>query len=129
MVKRFVCEGCCRKFLYAATKTTIVSEVSEADCSTNAVPKDSEFASIEFRCCPYCGSLDFDEIREEPRRVIDRVKLSDSEEIRDKLGQGWTIVQEWSKETLMYLYEESEGDYVKDALAKRRELDDLEAQE
>lgn len=42
---------------------------------------------------------------EKERRVIDRVKSSDQEEIRTLLQQGWVIINEWAKETLLYRYE------------------------
>jgi len=101
---KFKClvESCGRKFLYAATKTITATITAKPDFTTNAVPysNDSEFESTEYRCCPYCGSMDFDEITEK-ESVIVSVKSVNLEEVDDWLAKGYTIQSLYAKNAVL----------------------------
>ena len=94
MAKKYECEDCKRKFLYAATKTITIET-------------DGEFESTEYRCCPYCGSMDFDEnVIEES--VIVSVKSVNLDEVDDWLSKGYTVQSLYAKNAVLIKKESPE---------------------
>ncbi len=87
MAKKYECENCNRKFLYAATKT-ITSEI------------DKEIEATEYRCCPYCGSMDFDEIVKEESEIVS-VKSVNLDEVDDWLSKGYTVQSLYAKNAVL----------------------------
>ena len=94
MAKKYECEDCKKKFLYAATKT-ITTET------------DGEFEATEYRCCPYCGSMDFDEIAEK-ESVIVSVKSVNLDEVDDWLSKGYTVQSLYAKNAVLVKEESPE---------------------
>jgi len=83
----FQCLDCKKQFLYAATKT-ITSEI------------DKEIEATEYRCCPYCGSMDFDEIVKEESEIVS-VKSVPLDEVDDWLSKGYTVQSLYAKNAVL----------------------------
>jgi len=84
---KFQCLDCKKQFLYAATKT-ITSEI------------DKEIEATEYRCCPYCGSMDFDEIVKEESEIVS-VKSVPLDEVDDWLSKGYTVQSLYAKNAVL----------------------------
>jgi len=81
------CLDCKKQFLYAATKT-ITTET------------DGEFESTEYRCCPYCGSMDFDELAKEESEIVS-VKSVNLDEVDEWLSKGYTVQSLYAKNAVL----------------------------
>jgi len=81
------CLDCKKQFLYVATKT-ITSEI------------DKEIEATEYRCCPYCGSMDFDEIVKEESEIVS-VKSVNLDEVDEWLSKGYTVQSLYAKNAVL----------------------------
>lgn len=81
---------CGKQFNFAAKKTF---EKTECDASTTTI--------IETVVCPYCDSLNFDELPQEAKGInladVESYKDVAPNEVDDYLKQGYTIYQSWQK--------------------------------
>jgi DNA-directed RNA polymerase subunit RPC12/RpoP len=94
---KFQCLNCKRQFVYAALKTV-----------TTMV--DDEFETTEYRCCPYCGSMDFDEIVEQKTQEnITEVLDVSHGEVAELVKQGYRVHNIYSKNTIMVKVNENRG--------------------
>lgn len=101
---KFQCLDCKKQFLYAATKTITASDNPEKETifTANAVPTRDmyETESTEYRCCPYCGSMDFDEIVKEESEIVS-VKSVNLDEVDEWLSKGYTVQSLYAKNAVL----------------------------
>lgn len=95
---KYECSDCKKQFIHPATK-----QVSKGG--------EDSVEVTETRVCPHCMSLNFDEIPAETQQTKNVLKVareSTVEGVNARLAEGYTIIQEWAKETLLYLYQKDE---------------------
>ena len=93
---------CKKQFVYAGEKTiTIETDVPRSIISSDI---NVEIEATTYRCCPYCGSLNFDEIKEEQVKA-EIVSLKDvpHSEVDEWLGKGYKVHTIYAKNTILTL--------------------------
>lgn len=93
---------CGKSFLYAAKKTvTHLYDEPYPVNSDGAIKTYTNNMVVETLVCPYCGSLNFDELPQEAKGInladVESYKDVAPNEVDDYLKQGYIIYQSWQK--------------------------------
>lgn len=108
---KFQCLNCEKQFLYPlkqevlAVSTDPIPAISSTDATQSASTWNT--TSTTHRC-PYCGSLNIDEIPAEPKQEqsIDSAVQVLWDEVDSYLKQGYVIVERYAKNATLFKYSE-----------------------
>lgn len=107
---RFEClnEECKRQFMYTA-KTTQVRTETDLVVTAGSVTVMPPYNTVETSVCPYCHSLNFDEIKPEPveEQKTVSVKSVDLDQVDEMLTQGYVVHALYAKNAVLIKKEEA----------------------
>jgi hypothetical protein len=90
--------------VYAAKKTHFL-EPKDIQVDEDTTFKAGD--TVETHCCPFCQSLNFDEIPAEEKQVESAIQV-EWNMVDEYLKQGYVIVDKYAKNATMYKYKKPE---------------------
>ena len=110
---KLICSDCHKTFLYAAKKIYPITVLKYSNESTASplLPTTFETYTLETHVCPYCQSLNIQEVMEEPRRnpKITALIESPNAEVNARLLEGYEVLEDkiYAKSTILVKHEKS----------------------
>jgi hypothetical protein len=95
------CLDCNRTFLYAATCHSMLCQVTVSGTAGLLTPTVSVAPPVgdirvETRCCPFCKSLNIDEVSLEQAKIVSVVSVA-IEDVDAKLKEGYVVHELYAK--------------------------------
>ena len=109
------CLGCKKTFLYPAKlwRPTTIYTYTDQLLASPLIPKISDTYTTETHVCPFCQSLEFEELHE-PQAPVESAIQVEWNLVDTYLQQGYEIADRYAKVATMLKYKKEEEREVKE---------------